>query len=77
MDLNRLGLNRLNVEFKDMKSGVGSQRTFAEVILIDRTNPSMTQTCFILKDDKILQKWTLNILNKDISNLIKMIFGSW
>lgn len=53
MDLNRLGLNRLNVEFKDMKSGVGSQRTFAEVILIDRTNPSMTQTCFILKDDKI------------------------
>lgn len=53
MDLSRVGLDRLNVEFKDMKSGSMIQRTFAEVVLIDRTNPHSTQMCYTLKNEKV------------------------
>lgn len=51
MDLNRLGLDRLNVQFKDLKSGNMMQRAFAEVILIDRSN-DLNQMCYLLKNDK-------------------------
>lgn len=53
MDLNRLGLDRLNVEFKDMKPDQKTQRAFAEVILLERSHPNSAQMCFILKNDKV------------------------
>ena len=51
MDVNRLGLDRLNVQFKDLTSGNMMQRAFAEVILIDRTN-DLNQMCYLLKNDR-------------------------
>lgn len=51
MEVNRV--DRLTVEFKDMNSGIMIQRTFAEVIFIDRTNSSTIQICYILRNDKI------------------------
>lgn len=53
MDLSRIGMDRLNVQFKDMKAGMKIQRMFAEIILIDRTHPAGTQMCYIMKNDKV------------------------
>lgn len=53
MALGGMGFDRLNVEFKDMKAGNMLQRTFAEVLLIHRSNSDSTQTCYILKNDRI------------------------
>lgn len=52
MDVSRtMGINRLSVEFKDMNSGLSVQRTFADVVFIDRTNSSTKQMCYIMKND--------------------------
>lgn len=54
MEINRLGgVERLNVQFKEMQSSKKTQRSFAEIILIDRTCPNKTQLCYILKNDRV------------------------
>lgn len=56
MDLSRLGLDRLNVEFKDLRSGNMNQQSFAEIILIDRSSSESSQTCYLLKNDRIFNQ---------------------
>lgn len=71
MDLNRVGLDRLNVEFKDMNSSITIQRTFAEVLLIDRTNHSSIQMCYILKNEKIFNDADIENFQQGHFNLDK------
>jgi NADH dehydrogenase FAD-containing subunit len=56
MDFGRLDLGKINVEFKDMTIGNMNQRTFANVILVDRTNPGAPNKCYILKNDEIFSE---------------------
>jgi hypothetical protein len=71
MDFSRLGVDRLNVEFKDLKSGNMTQRAFAEVILIDRTNPESKQNCYILKNDSVFNDAYLEHFQQGLYNLEK------
>lgn len=75
MEINRInGANRLTVEFKDMRNSSKTQRTFAEVILIDRTNVNTTQMCYILKNDTIFNDDDIENFKKGQYNFNKEDF---
>lgn len=71
MDFSRIGVERLNVEFKDINSGNMLQRSFAEVILIDRTMPDSAQMCYILKNDKIFNDVDIDQFKQGFYNFDK------
>nr|NGY94527.1 hypothetical protein [Neochlamydia sp. AcF84] len=56
VEVNRVKLERLNVEFKDLQSGNMSQHAFAELILIEHIPGGAAPLCYILKNDKIFNE---------------------
>lgn len=73
MDFSQIGFNKINVEFKDLQTGLNSQRYHAKVVLIDKTG-SNSQQCYVLKNESSFDENDIENFKKGFHDFVQEDF---